>query len=121
MDPALAGLTMGARWLHFSGVIVLAGGLFYARVVAKDLIPGFKPWGYAAIGAILVSGIFNILSKPSIPPHYYAWFGVKMLLALHVFAVVAFYRGKQRSMSGALIGAALIVGISEVLRYISLP
>jgi len=45
------------RWLHFSGVIILVGGIFYARVVAHDLIPAFKPWGYGAIGAILVSGL----------------------------------------------------------------
>lgn len=110
-----------ARWLHFSGIIVLIGGLFYARVVAKDLVPGFKPWGYGAIGAILVSGAVNLLSKPALPPHYYVWFGVKILLALHVFAVAALYRGKQRSLTGALIGGGLIVAISEVLRYISLP
>ncbi|HXP85736.1 MAG TPA: hypothetical protein VN841_13510 [Bryobacteraceae bacterium] len=109
------------RWLHFSGVIILVGGIFYARVVAHDLIPAFKPWGYGAIGAILVSGLVNILSKPALPPHYYAWFGVKILLALHVFGVVVRYRGKQRLLTGALITAALIVGISEVLRYISLP
>ena len=110
-----------ARWLHFSGIIILVGGLFYARVIAHDLIPGFKAWGYGAIGAILVSGVVNILSKPSLPPHYYVWFGVKILLALHLFGVAVSYRGKQRLLTGALISAALIVGISEVLRYISLP
>lgn len=110
-----------SRWLHFSGIIVLVGGIFYARVIAHDLLPGFKPWGYGAVGVILVSGLVNLLSKPSLPPHYYAWFGLKILLALHVFGVTVFYRGKQRSLTGALITAALIVAISEVLRSISLP
>ena len=117
MDALLAAM----RWLHISSVIVLVGGVFYARVVAGDLVVGFKPWGYTAIGGILVSGLVNLLSKPSVPPHYYAWFAVKMLLALHVFATVALYKGKRRLLTGALIGAALIVAISEILRYISLP
>jgi hypothetical protein len=121
MDALLAAM----RWLHISSVIVLVGGVFYARVVAGDLVVGFKPWGYTAIGGILVSGLVNLLSKPTLPPHYYAWFAVKMLLALHVFATVAFYKGphqtKPRLLTGALIGAAAIVAISEILRYISLP
>jgi hypothetical protein len=110
-----------SRWLHFSGFIILVGRNFYARVIAQTLLPAFKPWGYGAIGAILVSGVVNILSKPALPLHYYVWFGVKILLALHVFAVVVLYRGKQRLLTGGLITAALIVAISEVLRYISLP
>jgi hypothetical protein len=115
------GLVAISRWLHLCGVIVLLGGVFYARVIAHDLLPAFKPWAYGAIGAILISGLVNILSKPSIPPHYYVWFSVKILLALHVFGVAVTYRGKRRLLTGALITAALIVGISEVLRYISLP
>jgi len=110
-----------SRWLHFCGIAVLLGSIFYGRVVAQDLIPRFKPWAYTAIGAILASGIANVLSKPSIPPHYYAWLGIKILLALHVFGVAAFYRGKPQSLTGALIVGALILGISEVLRYMSLP
>jgi len=116
-----AALQIAVRWLHISGGIVLVGGLFYARVIAQNLLPGFKPWGYGAIGAILVSGVVNVLSKPSLPAHYYAWFAVKILLALHIFGVAVFYRGKLRSLTGALIAAGVVVAISEVLRYISLP
>ena len=118
MDAAMA---IVVRWLHISGGMVLVGGIFYAAVVAKDLLPAFKPWGYAAIGAILLSGIINILSKPPLPTHYYVWFGVKVLLALHVFGVVVTYRGKRRALTGAAITSAAIVAISEGLRYMSLP
>src|SRR5579872_4951805 len=107
MDAALPLLM---RWLHIASVIVLLGGVFYARVVAGDLAPGFRPVAYTSIGGILVSGLYNFLNKPSIPPHYQMWFGIKVLLALHVFAVVLLYKGKRtRSLTGVVISGALIV------------
>jgi hypothetical protein len=115
--PALSVLM---RWLHIVSVIVLAGGLFYARVVAGDLAAGFKPLAYGAIGAILVSGVYNFLSKSSYPAHYQAWFGIKVLLALHVFAVTLLYKGKLRSLTGAVITSAVIVAIAAYLRWMSL-
>jgi hypothetical protein len=48
-------------------------------------------------------------------------FGIKMLLALHVFAAVLLYRkGKERALTGVVISGGLIVAISSYLRYISL-
>lgn len=109
------------RWLHIASVVVLLGGLFYARVVIGDLAPGFKPVAYAAIGGILVSGLYNFLSKSFFPPHYHAWFGIKILLALHVFAAMILYRqGKRRALTGVVITGALILSISAYLRWISL-
>jgi|SRR6478672_5259191 len=113
-------LPIFVRWLHLTAVIVLVGGLYYARFVVGELSPRFKPMAYWAIGAILVSGTYNLLSKPAYPPHYQAWFGIKVLLALHVFAVTVLYRGKLRSLTGAMITAAIIVAISGYLRWISL-
>ena len=51
------------RWLHIASVIVLLGGVFYARFAAREMAAGFKPMAYAAIGAILVSGTYNFLNK----------------------------------------------------------
>jgi hypothetical protein len=117
MDAALA---IGMRWVHIASVIVLLGGMFYARVVVGDLALGFKPVAYWAIGGILASGIYNFLSKNSIPPNYQVWLGIKVLLALHVFAVTILYRGKKRSLTGVVISGGLILVISEYLRWISL-
>jgi hypothetical protein len=117
MDAALA---IGMRWVHIASVIVLLGGMFYARVVVGDLAPGFKPGAYWAIGGILASGIYNFLSKNSVPPNYQVWLGIKVLLALHVFAVAILYRGKKRSLTGIVISGGLILAISEYLRWISL-
>jgi hypothetical protein len=118
MDVALPLLM---RWLHITSVIVLLGSVFYARFVAGELAAHFKPIGYTAIGAILVSGLYNFLSKPAYPPHYHMWFGIKVLLALHVFAAVILYRKERlRALTGVVISGAAIVAISAYLRWLSL-
>jgi hypothetical protein len=75
--------------------------------------------GYAAIGGILVSGVYIFLSKGPLPPDYQMWFGIKMLLALHVFAVTILYKGKRRLLTGAVITGGLIVAIAGYLRWIT--
>jgi hypothetical protein len=118
MDTALH---LAMRWLHVASVVVLLGGVFYARVVMGDMAKEFRPVVYAAIGGILLSGLYNFLSKTSFPPHYHAWFGIKVLLALHVFAATILYReGKRRSLTGVIVSGALILSISAYLRWISL-
>jgi hypothetical protein len=114
-------LSIGARWLHLASITVLLGGAFFARVAVGEMAERFKPWAYGAIGGILVSGIYNFMSKSSIPPHYHMWFGIKVLLALHVFAATILYRkGKPRSLTGIVISGAVIILISGYLRWISL-
>ena len=114
-------LPIAMRWLHIVSAMVLLGGVFYARVAIGDLAMSFKPLAYTAIGGILISGLYNFLSKASFPPHYKVWLGMKVLLALHVFAAMIVYRGKRRLLTGILISGAAIVGIAAYLRWISLP
>ena len=113
-------LHVGMRWLHLVSIVVLLGGFFYARFAAGNLAEGFKPMAYAAIGGILISGTYNFLSKQSFPPHYHMWFGIKMLLVLHIFAATILYRGKPRSLTGVVISGAIVIAISGWLRWISL-
>jgi hypothetical protein len=112
-------LPIALRWLHLASVIVLLGGIFYARVAVGDMVPGFKPVAYAAIGGILVSGLYIFLSKGRLSSDYQMWFGIKMLLAFHVFAVTILYKGKKRLLTGAVITGGLIVAIAGYLRWMS--
>jgi hypothetical protein len=118
-------VSIAMRWLHLASAIVLLGGIFYARVVAADLAPGFKPMAYGAIGAILASGLYNFLSETATSRNYQVWLGIKVLLALHVFAAVILYREtaspqkRRRSLTGMVISGALIVAIAGYLRWIS--
>lgn len=114
-------LPIAMRWLHLTSIIILIGGVFYARFAVGEMADGFKKVAYVAIGAILVSGIYNLLSKASYPAHYHMWFGIKVLLALDVFAAVILYRkGKQKSLTRVVIWGGVIVAISGYLRWISL-
>lgn len=109
------------RWMHLFSVIVLIGGVFYARFADGEMAAGFKPMAYVAIGAILASGLYLFLSKSFYPPHYQMWFGIKVLLALDVFAAVVLYqKGKRKSLTRAAIWGAIIVAIAGYLRWISL-
>jgi heme A synthase len=114
-----AALHIAMRWLHIASVIVLLGGVFYGRLV-NGLDLRFRPVAYMAIGGILVSGLYNFLSKTDYPEHYHMWFGIKVLLALDVLAAVALYKsGKERSLTRVVIFGAVIVAISGYLRWIS--
>ena len=113
-------LPLAMRWLHIASIAVLLGGVFYARFAVGDLQEGFKPLAYGAIGGILISGTYNFLSKPAYPPHYHMWFGIKILLVLHIFAATILYRGKTRALTGIVISGAIVIAISGVLRWLSL-
>jgi len=115
-------LDLAMRWLHIASIVVLLGGVFYARVAAGEMLATFKPVAYSAIGGILVSGLYNLLSKSHPQPHYQMWFGIKMLLVLHVFAATILYRGgKPRTLTGIIITGSLILLIAAYLRWTSLP
>jgi hypothetical protein len=47
------------------------------------------------------------------------WFGIKILLALHIFAATILYRGKTRALTGIVILGAIVIAISGWLRWIS--
>jgi hypothetical protein len=114
-----AALSIAMRWLHIASVVVLLGGVFYARVAVGEMAQSFKRWVYVAIVGLLASGIYNFLSKIPVSTNYTVWFSIKMLLALHVFASAILYRGKRRSLTGIVIAGALILAISGYLRWIS--
>jgi len=114
-------LPIAMRWLHIASAVVLLGGVFYARVAIGDLAMSFKPMAYWAIGGILISGLYNFLSKSSTSLHYQVWLGIKVLLALHVFSALIVYKGKRRLLTGILISGAAILAIAAYLRWMSLP
>jgi uncharacterized membrane protein len=134
MGDILAGVM---RWLHISSVVTLIGGAIFGRFVAahaadtqntqtkealwEDLAAHFKPLVYAAVAALVVSGLYNILAHPGHSVKYNMLLGVKLLLALHVFAVMLLSvqrdaRRRVRMMTGAAISGLVIIAISAYLR-----
>ena len=131
------------RWLHVASVIVLLGGFIYARFAVAPAMAGlsggeltsfsqamvarFRPLLYTAMGTVLLSGLYNYLTKASYPPHYHAVIGVKFLFVLHVFATAVLYSmpdveesKRRRRLTSLVVSGMLIVLISADLRWMTL-
>lgn len=118
------------RWLHIAGVALLIGGLWYGWFALRPdqdaMRQAWRRYGAVAVTAIvalIASGIFTILAFPRSSPRYHMVLGIKLLLALHVFAV-AFLLGAgrtrhpKRAITGAAITGLVIIAISAYLRRI---
>lgn len=128
MDPTL-GMVLGVlmRTVHVGTVILLLGGVFYARVAGGKLAPAFASKIYGLVAALVISGLYNFLTKSSYPPHYHMWFGIKFLLALHVLSMLILLTkpsvedGKRRRwMASILYSGAAVVVVSAILRWLTL-
>lgn len=128
MDPTIQ-MLLGVllRWVHVTSAVLLIGGVFYARVAGGPLAPAFASKINWLVGALLVAGVYNFFTKSSYPPHYHMWFGIKVLLALHVLSMLVLLSRKsidnskrRRWMSSILYSGAAILAISAALRWISL-
>jgi uncharacterized membrane protein len=133
---ALELLGVLARWLHVVSAALLVGGLAYARVVAVpalETLPDderaeawsrlawrFRPLVLAAIAGLLVSGVYNLLIHPGHTQFYHMLFGIKMLLAVHVFVVsiLAVKEPKPSRMTSAAISGLLVILLAAYLRRI---
>ena len=127
------------RWLHIFSMMALIGGFYYWRFVlvpalesiapaVRDQISAaaasrFKPIVMTSVAGLVISGTYNLLTNPGHTPRYHMMFGIKILLALHVFAV-AFLITKpvnprrSRMLTGAILSGLIILVISAYLRRI---
>lgn len=124
------------RWLHIASSVLLIGGFAYCRMVAapaldalaeddraeawERLTKRYRPVVYAAIAGLLVSGIYNFLAHPGHTRYYQVWFGVKMLLAAHVFAasLLAVKEPKPGRMTSVAISGFVVILVAAFLRRI---
>jgi hypothetical protein len=127
------------RWLHLTSMATLVGGMLYGRLVmarseealaadARESLEARAAGAYrglvvAAIIGLVVSGTFNLLTSPGHSPLYHALLGLKLLLALHVFAVALLITKpknprRTRMLTGTVISGLIIVAISACLRRI---
>src|ERR1700688_2899197 len=144
MDSMLrAVLAVCMRWIHITSVVTLIGGFIYARFalapalaklpeptrgqVGDGAVANFRPLLYTVLVTILGSGLYNYLTKPSYPPHYHMWIGIKFLFVLHIFAVAFLYARREteetkrhRWLTGMVASGLIVIAISAYLRWISL-
>jgi len=125
------------RWLHIASMTTLLGGMIFWRLVLAEasedmgmaargplferIAAAFRPLVFASIVGLVVSGLINYLSAPGHSKLYHALFGIKMLLALHVFAVSIIMvqpnnPRRTRLATGTMISGLIILLISAWLR-----
>ncbi len=132
-------MVLVTRWVHFTSVLLLLGSAFYGRLVLAPALQSLesaervKLWDRAAarsrwvvivaVFGVLASGLYNVVTRAGLTGVYLVWFGVKMLLVLHIFAVslLAAKPGVEpekrvRWMTGIMISGLLVILVSVGLR-----
>jgi cytochrome bd-type quinol oxidase subunit 2 len=122
------------RWLHIASVVTLLGGIIFWRMalaradiektggaLIERVAAAFRPLVFLSIGGIVVSGAVNYLAVPGHTKLWHAMFGIKLLLALHVFAVAILivqpnHPRRTRLATGTMISGLVILLISAWLR-----
>jgi hypothetical protein len=127
-------ISIPLRWLHIASMATLVGGIIFWRMAlaragvdekggafTERVAAAFRPMVFASIAGLIFSGFFNFLAAPGHTRLYHIMFGIKMLLALHVFAVsILIVQPNQprrtRMATGTMISALVILLISAWLR-----
>ena len=76
-----------------------------------------------ALVVLLIIGVYNLMHRPVQTKEFHILFGIKMLLALHVFAVsVIATRAdnprRSRQLTGIVISGVVILIISAAFRWV---
>ena len=127
------------RWMHITSVVVLVGGVLYARLLIVPAIASlpadqqdslgdamaarYRSLLYLAMLLLTGTGIYNMVMNTGRGPFYQSLLGTKLLLVLHVFAVgFLIVKPKNpkraRQMTGIAISGVIIIAISAVLRQL---
>src|SRR6185312_14808010 len=125
--------------LHIICAVVLVGGAIAWRFASlpgvETLDPAarakvenasalaWRPWVFAAIAGVLITGIYNFIHRAVKTETFHALFGIKMLLALHVFAVWGIAAKpdnpkRSRQLTGVVVSGILILIISAAFRWV---
>jgi uncharacterized membrane protein len=127
------------RWMHIASVATLIGGMIFGSAVMAQAAAGlspesresfmdraaafYRPLVFSAMGGLLISGTYNIITNLGHTPLYHMLLGIKLLLVMHVFAVAILITRphnprRARMMAGAAISGLAIIAISAYLRHI---
>jgi len=131
------------RFLHILSAITLVGGALtwkFAFLPATQPLSGetrsktgdalaraWRPFVIAAILGSLISGTWSFVGKMqsgSLPAAYQPVIGIKILLALHVFAALWLVTApgnekRGRQLTGVVFSAIVIVILAAVLRWLT--
>ena len=127
-------LAIPLRWLHIASMTTLLGGMIFWRLVlaragaddtrgafTERIAAAFRPLVLGSIVGLMLSGFINYLTAPGHSKFYHMLLGIKLLLALHVFAVSILMvqpnnPRRTRLATGTMISGLVILVISAWLR-----
>jgi uncharacterized membrane protein len=138
-------IALVSRWAHIFAAAVVVGGFVYARFVffpamstlseesqaqlRGEIASNMRPWALTAIVLLVVSGSYNFYRVVSsgVDSAYHMAFGLKFLLALHVFGMLfilstppsgdpARDAKRPRLIMGGLISALVILALGAYLK-----
>ncbi len=117
MATLLGGVIFWRLALARAGVNGAAGELM------EKIAAAYRPLVLASIVGLTLSGFINYLTTPGHTRYYHVLFGIKMLLALHVFAaaflmVQPHHPRRVRLATSIMISGLIILFISAWLRRI---
>lgn len=134
-------LNVFMRWLHITSVVVLIGGVLYARFVLAPVLQSLAAQEQNTLGDALAAryrsllflvillltatGLYNMILNINRGTLYQSLLGIKILLVLHVFAVGILIvkptnPKRVRQMTGLVISGLVIIAISALLRQLHL-
>jgi hypothetical protein len=132
IPPAL--VPAAFRSLHVVAAVLLVGGLAYARLALTSVdgdalrlsLARYRGLIIAAIVALVATGAYAIATGGGRSFNYHLLFGIKVLLALHVFAAsllgtrtrIDDPARRLRGLTGILISGLAVVVLGVVLRYV---
>lgn len=134
-----------ARTVHILAAAIAIGGLVYARFVAFPVVEALRddagtalrellaarlrPIALTVIVLLVLSGSYNlyVILSQGVDSSYHMAFGIKFLLALHVFAMLflvstppsgdaARDRKRGRLMLGAIVSGLIVLVLGAYLR-----
>jgi len=113
------------RFAHLFTAIVLVGGAVGGAFLGQPSVSPFaRNAVFGGIAILVTSGLIQMMNLISnVPKGWHMWFGIKFLLALHVFAMIflmtkpdATPEKRKRWQLSALIGTAAVVAAGIYLR-----
>ncbi len=135
------------RFIHIASIVTLVGAILYARLVLTPVLNELPEAARAAAAAsaqakfkqtvfillvfIIGSGTYNLIAAGHHTSTWQMWFGIKMLLVLHITAASILWalspygdvavagKGKRR-LAGLAISGLLVILISNYLRWLSM-
>jgi hypothetical protein len=118
---ALIGGALAWRFGAMPGIQLLEAGT--RAKVDNAISAAWRPVAISAIAGLLITGVYNLMHRPVQTKTFHILFGIKMLLALHVFAVSvlatrADNARRSRQLTGIVISGVLILIISAAFRWV---